>query len=166
MKPDAHRSTITDHVAGRSGELLDIDWANDSKTFAFVSSTRDHKTATLKIADAKTGQVKVVMSETQKSFFESGVAGISWKYLEKSNEAIWFSQRNNWGHLYLVDLTTGKIKQQITQGDWTVIELLRVDQATGKLIFTGAGREGGDPYYHYLYSVNTVSYTHLTLPTN
>ena len=154
MKPDAHRSTITDHVAGRSGELLDIDWANDSKTFAFVSSTRDHKTATLKIADAKTGQVKVVMAETQKSFFESGVAGISWKYLEKSNEAIWFSQRNNWGHLYLVDLTTGKIKQQITQGDWTVIELLRVDQATGKLIFTGAGREGGDPYYHYLYSVN------------
>jgi len=154
MKPDAHRSTITDHVAGRSGELLDIDWANDSKTFAFVSSTRDHKTATLKIADAKTGQVKVVMAETQKSFFESGVAGISWKYLEKSNEAIWFSQRNNWGHLYLVDLTTGQIKQQITQGDWTVIELLRVDQATGKLIFTGAGREGGDPYYHYLYSVN------------
>ncbi|MFB0981749.1 MAG: DPP IV N-terminal domain-containing protein [Alteromonadaceae bacterium] len=154
MKPDAHRSTITDHVAGRNGELLDIDWANDSKTFAFVSSTRDHKTATLKIADAKTGQVKVVMAETQKSFFESGVAGISWKYLEKSNEAIWFSQRNNWGHLYLVDLTTGKIKQQITQGDWTVIELLRVDQATGKLIFTGAGREEGDPYYHYLYSVN------------
>jgi dipeptidyl aminopeptidase/acylaminoacyl peptidase len=154
MKPDAHRSTITDHVAGRNGELLDIDWANDSKTFAFVSSTRDHKTATLKIADAKTGQVKLVMAETQKSFFESGVAGISWKYLEKSNEAIWFSQRNNWGHLYLVDLTTGKIKQQITQGDWTVIELLRVDQATGKLIFTGAGREEGDPYYHYLYSVN------------
>ncbi|MFT5850330.1 MAG: dipeptidyl aminopeptidase/acylaminoacyl peptidase [Colwellia sp.] len=154
MAPDAHRSTITDHVAGRNGELLDIDWADDSKTFAFVSSTRDHKTATLKIADAKTGKVKLVMSETQKSFFESGVDGISWQYLEKSNEAIWFSQRSNWGHLYLIDLATGKVKQQITQGDWTVIELLHVDQQTGKLIFTGAGKEGSDPYYHYLYSVN------------
>lgn len=154
MAPDAHRSTITDHVAGRNGELLDIDWAGDSKTFAFVSSTRDHKTATLKIADAKTGKVSVIMSETQKSFFESGVDGISWQYLEKSNEAIWFSQRSNWGHLYLIDLATGKIKQQITQGDWTVIELLHVDQQTGKLIFTGAGKEGSDPYYHYLYSVN------------
>ncbi|MFT6209302.1 MAG: dipeptidyl aminopeptidase/acylaminoacyl peptidase, partial [Colwellia sp.] len=127
---------------------------DDSKTFAFVSSTRDHKTATLKIADAKTGKVKRVMSETQKSFFESGVDGISWQYLEKSNEAIWFSQRSNWGHLYLIDLATGKVKQQITQGDWTVIELLYVDQKTGKLIFTGAGKEGSDPYYHYLYSVN------------
>jgi len=154
MKPDDHRSTITDHVAGRGGELLDIDWADDSKTFAFVSSSRDHKKATLKIADAKTGQVKVVMSETQKSFFESGVGGISWKYLEKTHEAIWFSQRSNWGHLYLVDLATGKIKNQITKGDWTVIELLHVDQKTGKLVFTGAGKEGSDPYYHYLYSVN------------
>jgi len=154
MAPDAHRSTITDHVAGRNGELLDIDWADDSKTFAFVSSTRDHKKATLKIADAKTGKVTVILSETQESFFESGVGGISWRYLEKSNEVIWFSQRSNWGHLYLIDLTTGKIKQQITQGDWTVIELLSVDQATGKLIFTGAGKEGSDPYYHYLYSVN------------
>ncbi len=154
MAPDAHRSTITDHVAGRNGELLDIDWAADSKSFAFVSSTRDHKTATLKIADANTGKVKTVMAETQKSFFESGVAGISWKYLEKTNEAIWFSQRSNWGHLYLVDLATGKIKQQITQGDWTVIELLHIDDTTGKLIFTGAGKEGSDPYYHYLYSVN------------
>jgi len=154
MAPDAHRSTITDHVAGRSGELLDIDWAADSKTFAFVSSSRDHKKATLKIADAKTGKVKTVMTETQQSFFESGVAGISWQYLEKSNEAIWFSQRSNWGHLYLVDLSTGKIKHQITKGDWTVIELLHVDSTTGKLIFTGAGKEGSDPYYHYLYSVN------------
>jgi len=154
MAPDAHRSTITDHVAGRNGELLDIDWAADSKTFAFVSSTRDHKTATLKIADAKTGKVKTVMAEIQKSFFESGVAGISWKYLEKTNEAIWFSQRSNWGHLYLVDLATGDIKHQITKGDWTVIELLHIDDTTGKLIFTGAGKEGSDPYYHYLYSVN------------
>jgi dipeptidyl aminopeptidase/acylaminoacyl peptidase len=154
MAPDDHRSTITDHVAGRNGELLDIDWAADSKTFAFVSSTRDHKTATLKIADANTGKVKTVMAETQKSFFESGVAGISWKYLEKSNEAIWFSQRSNWGHLYLVDLASGKIKNQITKGNWTVIELLHIDDTSGKLIFTGAGKEGSDPYYHYLYSVN------------
>jgi dipeptidyl aminopeptidase/acylaminoacyl peptidase len=154
MKPDAHRSTITDHVAGRSGELLDIDWSDDSETFAFVSSTRDHKKATLKIADAQTGKVKTVMTETQKTFFESGVGGISWKYLEKSNEAIWFSQRSNWGHLYLVDLATGQVKNQITSGDWTVIKLLHVDKTTGKLIFTGAGKEGSDPYYHYLYSVN------------
>jgi dipeptidyl aminopeptidase/acylaminoacyl peptidase len=164
MAPDDHRSTITDHVAGRGGKLLDIDWAQDSKTFAFVSSSRDHKKATLKIANANTGKVKTIFTETEESFFESGVAGISWHYLEKTNEVIWFSQRSDWGHLYLVDLATGKVKNQITQGDWTVIELLHVDPKTGKLIFTGAGKEGGDPYFHYLYSVNKDG-SNLTLLT-
>lgn len=164
MPADDHRSTITDHVAGRDGSLLDIGWSTDSSHFAFVSSSRDHKTATLKIADAQSGQVRSVFTETANSFFESGVSGISWQYLDKSNEIIWFSQRSNWGHLYLIDGKTGAIKNQITQGDWTVLELLNVDQETGKLIFTGAGKEGGDPYFHYLYSINKDG-TNLTLLT-
>ena len=154
MAPDDHRSTITDHVAGRDGSLLDIDWAEDSNSFAFVSSSRDHKQATLRLANATTGKVKTIFTETEDSFFESGLQGISWKYLEKSNEVIWFSHRSDWGHLYLIDLESGKIKTQITRGDWTVVSLLHVNQETGKLIFTGAGKEGGDPYFHYLYSVN------------
>ncbi|ASP47743.1 S9 family peptidase [Cognaticolwellia beringensis] len=154
MPADDHRSTITDHVAGRDGSLLDIDWSSDSRHFAFVSSTRDHKTATLKIADALTGKVRTIFTETAQSFFESGVSSISWKYLDKSNEFIWFSQRSNWGHLYLVNAETGEIKNQITKGDWTVLALLNVNQETGKLIFSGAGKEGGDPYFHYLYSIN------------
>lgn len=164
MPADDHRSTITDHVAGRDGSLLDVDWSADSSNFAFVSSSRDHKTATLKMADATTGKVSTILSEVEESFFESGVSGISWKYLDKSNEIIWFSQRSDWGHLYLVDATTGKIKNQITQGDWTVLELLDINQDTGKLIFTGAGKEGGDPYFHYLYSINKDG-TNLTLLT-
>lgn len=164
MPADDHRSTITDHVAGRDGSLLDVEWSSDSSHFAFVSSSRDHKTAILKMADANTGKVRTILTETEESFFESGVSGISWKYLDKSNEIIWFSQRSDWGHLYLVDATTGKIKNQITQGDWTVLELLNVNQDTGKLIFTGAGKEGGDPYFHYLYSINKDG-TNLTLLT-
>lgn len=157
MPADDHRSTITDHVAGSDGSLLDVDWSSDSSHFAFVSSTRDHKTASLKIADAISGKVRTVLTETADSFFESGVSGISWQYLDQSNEFIWFSQRSNWGHLYLVDAVTGKIKNQITQGDWTVLELLNVDEKTGKLIFSAAGKEAGDPYFHYLYSINKDS---------
>ena len=151
---DNHRSTITDHVADRNGELLDIDWASNSKSFAFVSSSRDHKVATLKIANAETGEVQTIFEEKEESFFESGVNAISWYYLDKTNEFIWFSQRSDWGHFYLINADTGKIQHQITQGNWTVLELLHVNEDTGVLYFTGAGREGGDPYFNYLYSVN------------
>ncbi len=164
MKVDNHRSTITDHVAGRNGELLDIHWASNSKKFAFVSSSRDHKTATLKIANAATGAVQTIFEEKEETFFESGVDAISWYYLDKTNEFIWFSQRSNWGHFYLLDGNTGKIKHQITKGDWTVLELLSVNQKSNTLYFTGAGKEGGDPYFKYLYSINK-SGENLTLLT-
>jgi len=154
MPADNHRSTITDHVADRNGELFDIHWAKNGKKFAFVSSSRDHKTATLKMANAVTGDVTTIFEEQEESFFESGVDAISWYYLEKTNEFIWFSQKSDWGHFYLIDGATGKIKHQITSGDWTVLELLSVNEATDTLYFTGAGREGGDPYFKYLYSVN------------
>ena len=44
---------------------------------------------------------------------------------------IWFSERDNWGHLYLYDLETGTLKNQITSGEGNVTQLLRVDEKTG-----------------------------------
>ncbi|SET40800.1 S9 family peptidase [Thalassotalea agarivorans] len=164
MPADDHRSTITDHVAGWGGEFLDVYWAQDSAGFAFVSSSRDHKKATLRLANANTGKVTTLFTETEETFFESGVDGISWRYLDKSDEILWFSQRDDWGHLYLFDAKSGKLKRQITQGEWTVREVLHVDQASGDIVFTGAGKEGGDPYYQYLYKVNK-SGDNLTLLT-
>jgi dipeptidyl aminopeptidase/acylaminoacyl peptidase len=78
---------------------------------------------------------------------------VNWHILPESNETIWFSQRDDWGHLYLYDLDTGKLKKRITGGSWTVLQVLHVDRKERKLYFTGAGREQGDPYFHYLYCV-------------
>ena len=65
---------------------------------------------------------------------------------------IWFSERENWGHLYLYDLQTGRLKQPITTGDWNVTQLLHVDEQNRLLYFTAVGREKGrDPYFRHLY---------------
>lgn len=151
---DPQRSTITDHVAGRGGNFLDNEWSNDSNTLAFVSVSRNHQDVHLQTADPNTGQVRSVLKEETDTFFESGVDGISWRLLKNSNEVIWFSQRSDWGHLYLYDLQSGELKNQITSGDWTVLEILRVDEPDRTIYFTGSGREDGDPYFKYLYRVN------------
>jgi hypothetical protein len=54
------------------------------------------------------------------TFYESGNGSVNWRYLPASNEVIWFSEGSNWGHLYLYDLASGRIKNQITSGDWNV----------------------------------------------
>ena len=154
MPPDQHRSTSSDHIAGRGGTFLDVRWSKDTNTLAFVSSSRDHKVAQLRLADSKTGKVRDVMKETQKTYFESGDGFSNWHYLSESNEVIWFSERDNWGHLYLIDLKTGNIKNRITQGEWGVQQVRFVDRKSRKIYFSAGGREKGDPYYWHYYSVN------------
>jgi len=120
----------------------------------FVSSSRDHKKAQLRVADAATGTVREVLEETVTTFFESGNGRINWRYLPVSNEVIWFSERDNWGQLYLYDLRTGKLKRQITRGEGNVTQLLRVDEKSRMVVFQGVGREKGrDPYFTHPYRI-------------
>jgi dipeptidyl aminopeptidase/acylaminoacyl peptidase len=154
MNPDPQRSTITDHIADWDGTFLDTEWGPDSNKLAFVSSSRNHKKATLRIANPETGEVRTILNEEVKTFFESGNDMVNWHVLPKSNEAIWFSERSDWGHLYLYDLQTGKLKHQITTGDWNVLQVRYIDRKNRKIYFTGSCREEGDPYFHYFYSID------------
>lgn len=154
MPPDPHRSSTADHVAGRGGVFLDVEWSADSDMLAFVSSSRDHKSATLRLADPDTGDVRTVYNETVATYYESGYRDPNWRVLHDREEFIWYSEQDNWAHLYLHDLNTGERKRQLTSGNWPVLEVQQVDEESGTLYFTAAGREGGDPYYHYLYSLD------------
>ena len=155
MPPDQHRSTLCDDVSCKGGSGWDdVEWSADSKQLAFVSTSRDHKQEWMRIADAKNGDVRDVMNEHVATFFESGNEKVNWHYLSASNELLWFSERDGWGHLYLYDAATGQLKNQITHGDWNVTQVLGIDQKARVLYFRGVGREpGNDPYYSMYYRV-------------
>ena len=154
MPPDAHRSTVSDHIAC-GGAVCDLQWYPDGSKVAFISSTRDHKQATLRIADARTGAVRTVLEE--KSATQIGDASLTenlWRILPASNEVIWWSQRDNWVHLYLYDLPTGALKNRITVGDGNVTDIVRVDEQRRTIWFTAVGKEvGRDPYFTHLYRI-------------
>jgi dipeptidyl aminopeptidase/acylaminoacyl peptidase len=156
MPADQHRSTLCDDVScGRDGGWDDVQWAPDARTLAFVSSSRDHKQAWFRVADAKTGEVRTVFDESVPTYYESGDGKVNWQYLPESNEVVWFSERSNWGNLYLYDLGTGKLKHAITTGEGNVTEVLKLDATTRTLWFRGVGRQQGvDPYYQQFYKVS------------
>lgn len=150
---DPHRGTLCDDIAC-GGEFGDNQWSPDAKTLFFVSSSRDHKNAKFRIADAETGNVTEVFEETVATQYESGRGMSNWRVLPKTNEVIWYSQRSDWGHLYLYDLVTGRLKHQITTGDFVVTQLLKVDEENRVLYFNANGREEGrDPYFSHFYSI-------------
>ena len=153
LPPDQHRSTLCDDVACRGGEWSDVEWSADASSVAFVSTSRDHKQEHLRVANASTGAVRDVFEETAATQFESGQGRVNWHYLPASNEVIWCSERDGWSHLYLYDLATGKLKNQITSGEWAVTQVLRVDEKARTIYFLADGREKGNPYFSHLYRI-------------
>lgn len=155
MPPDAHRSTVSDHVACEDGAICDVQWYPDGSHLAFISSSRDHKQAWLRVADATTGAVREVLHE--QSTTQIGDASLPenlWKVLPASNELIWWSERDNWTQLYLYDLRNGALKNRITTGEGDVTRLVRVDEQARQIWFTMNGHEPGrDPYFEYLYRI-------------
>ncbi|WP_029036311.1 S9 family peptidase [Salinimicrobium xinjiangense] len=154
VEADPRRGTLCDDISC-SGAFDDNYWNEDATKLAFVSTSRDHKEAKLRIADAKTGEVREVFEEVVETQYESGQGSINWRYLPKSNEIIWYSERDGWGHLYLYDLNSGKLKHQITQGDFVVTELVHVDEKNRVLYFQANGMERSrDPYFSHLYKAD------------
>lgn len=154
MNPDARRSTFLDDISSR-GQLVDIAWSDDNTELAFISTSRDHKEAIVRIANCETGEVRDVFDEKVETQYESGQDAISWRYLSESKEFIWYSERSNWGHLYLYDAKTGKLKNQITSGDFVVRKIVKVDEKKRKIYFIAGGvNKDTNPYYRTLHQID------------
>ena len=163
MAPDPHRGSLSDDISS-SGTFDDVDWSADGRELAFVSTSRDHKEEKVRVADAATGAVRDVFQETVATQYESGQGAINWRYLPKTKEIIWYSERDNWGQLYLYDSGSGKVKNQITKGNFVVTQLLKVDEQKREVYFLADGREAGNPYFAHLYRIG-LDGKHLTLLT-
>jgi len=154
MDPDARRGTLCDDISCEGG-FDDVAWSEDSKQLVFVSTSRDHKQENVRLANTETGDVKDIFEEKVATQYESGQGSINWKYFSKTNEIIWYSEKSDWGHLYLYDATTGKLKNQITSGNYVVRQVLNIDQKNRVIYFIASGKEANtNPYFQYLYSVD------------
>ena len=129
-------------------------WASNDQV-AFTAGKRSFDELTLWQADAATGKARSLLVERGKTFVETNQnsGGIpNWRPLGGGREYVWWSERDGWGHLYLVDGATGAIKNRITGGDWLVSDLLWVDETARYAYFTARGREAGrDPYFRFFY---------------
>lgn len=106
--------------------------------------------------DLRSGKVRTILEESsstrvQLNTYTYGRPAV--RILGGRHQAVWYSARDGWGHLYLVDLRDGRVLRQLTDGHWGVRDIIGVDAHEQQLIFTAAGREPGDPYQRRLYRV-------------
>ena len=127
-------------------DLSGIEWKDDSSAFTFEYNQRGHQVYRVLEVNATTGKVKAIIEETSPTFI--AYSGKRYRYdIKKSNEIIWASERDGWNHLYLYDAATGKVKNQITKGNWPLREVLKVDEEKKQIYFTASGLDKNqDPY--------------------
>jgi dipeptidyl-peptidase 4 len=154
LAADARRGTLCDDISCEGG-FDDVAWNDDASKLVFVSTSRDHKQEKVRIANCETGEVNEIFEENVVTQYESGQGTINWEYLPSTDEIIWYSERSDWGHLYLYDAVTGGLKNQITSGNFVVRQILNVDRENRLIFFVASGKEPHvNPYFRYLYRVD------------
>jgi dienelactone hydrolase len=137
-------------------------WWKDGRAFTFEYNQRGHQAYKVIEVDANTGTPRALIDEETKTFFYYSnlgpgmSAGRKFRYdVNDGKEIIWASERDGWEHLYLYDGTTGKVKNQITKGDWLVRDVVHVDEAKRQIWFAAGGSiPGQDPYFTQYYRIN------------
>jgi dipeptidyl-peptidase-4 len=110
--------------------LARVDWAQDGKTLLVQRESRDQKTLDMLAVDPATGAAKTLFTETSKTWINltDDLTPL------KDGSLLWGSKRSGFMHLYR--FADGQWTQ-LTHGDWMVKELIGVDEAKGRLFFTG-----------------------------
>jgi len=135
-------------------DMSDLVWRKDSRAFTFEYNQRGHQVYRVIEVDGTSGAVRAVISEEPKTFFH--YSGKKYRFdIADGNEIVWMSERDGWNRLYLYDGASGRVKNQITKGEWVVRGVDKVDEKTREIWFRASGLTAGiDPYFIHYYKIN------------
>jgi len=123
-------------------------WMADSKTLWMQWMNRDQNDLIIYSVTPADGKKKVIYEEKQKTW-------VDWfddmYFLKNGQGFILKSDKTGYGHFYYMDLN-GKLKKQLTAGNWRVGKLLKVDEKAGEIFFT-ARKEATTRYDLYRVSL-------------
>ena len=127
-------------------------WTADNKEVIFEYNERGHKVYRVLAMSAQTGKVRTIIEETATTFVNYPR---HYRYdFADTSKMIWMSERDNWNHLYMYNVSKGKVISQITKGAWCVREVIKVDEKANTIYFSASGvNPNEDPYQIHYYRI-------------
>jgi dipeptidyl-peptidase 4 len=130
--------------------LTNICWSPDEKYIFISLLNRDQNELQLNQYDIRNGElVKTLFEEKNSKYVEPENP----LYFFKTNpdRFLWFSKRDGYKHLYLYNMK-GELIEQITKGDFDVIEFLGFDEKEENIFYRAV--DENFPMQKQLYSIN------------
>ena len=138
-------------------------WRRDGRAFTFEYNQRGHQIYRVIEVDGTNGKTRAVISEESTTFVayrplttDPRDTGRRYRLdMKDGQEVLWMSERDGWAHLYLYDGVTGKVKNQVTRGNWLVRAVDKVDEEKRQIWFQASGMDPGkDPYFVHYFRIN------------
>lgn len=130
----------------RENYLPRMEWV-DSSQLAIQHLNRRQNQWKLYLADASSGDSKVVLEEEDAAWIDVHDETI---WLDDKSQFLWLSEKSGWRHIYLVS-RDGESISPLTDGEFDVIEVLGIDEDE-KLVYFYASPDNATQ--KYLYRVN------------
>lgn len=122
-------------------------WTKDSKQLLFQQMPRDQNKIELFLANPSDGSIKKVYEESRPTWVEF----FQDIYMLENNKGfILRSYKNDWYNLYHYDFN-GNLKNTITNVQWRINDIERVDEKKKVIYFNGTGETNTDVHF---FSVN------------
>lgn len=119
-----------------------MDWIPASNEVILQQLNREQNVSKLFVADAGSGEVKNIYTETDKAWID---VSKGWEWINNGKEFIWMSESDGWRHLYRIS-KDGKKHTLITQGNFDVIERSLVDEKNGQIYFIASPTNATQKY--------------------
>jgi len=136
------------------GYIPRIYWTSKNDKLAIVHLNRKQNHLKLFFNDIDTGNNRMVMEETSDTWIDvfDFFAGINHLFFfpKDSEEFFWISDRDGWSHIYRYGYD-GKLKNQVTSGEWEVTYVHTVDYRNNRIYYTSTE---ASPLQRQLYSIN------------
>ncbi|MFC4475517.1 S9 family peptidase [Flavobacterium chungangensis] len=113
-----------------------MQWTNDANVLCAQVLNRHQDNLDLLFVDGNTAASKVVLNEKDKAYVD---INDNLTFL-KDNSFIWTSEKDGFNHIYVYD-KNGKLKNQVTKGNWEVVSYYGFDEKT-KTIFYQSTENG------------------------
>ncbi|TGD57345.1 S9 family peptidase [Flavobacterium humi] len=136
-----------------------MQWTNEANTLCAQVLNRHQDNLDLLFVDGNSGVAKVVLNEKDKAYVD---VTDNLTFL-KDNSFIWTSEKDGFNHIYHYD-KNGKLKNQITKGNWEVTSYYGFDEKSGTIYYQSV-ENGSINRDVYSIKLNGTAKTRLTSMT-
>lgn len=129
----------------RNNYVAMMDWTDNSNELIMQHLNRLQNTNQLMVADAKTGNVKTILTEKDEAWVDVEIQKMLW--LEGGKSFLWMSERDGWQHVYKVS-RDGANTKLITVGNFDVVSIQSVDEKNGWLYYIASPENATQRYLY------------------